>query len=387
MESVRRECRLPEGSFFLFGPRGTGKTTLIEQRFADALRLDLLAPRQQREYLARPERLGDVVSASPGVSTVVVDEIQKVPSLLSVIHQLMNRDKHLRFILTGSSSRKLKRTGVDMLGGRAVPATLHPFLASELGDRFHLEDCLRLGTVPLVLAAKDPEQTLAGYASIYLKEEVQEEGLVRDLGGFARFLESMAFAHASVLNTSEVARECEVNRKTVEGYISVLEDLLLGFRVPVFARRAKRILIKHAKFYYFDCGVFRSVRPMGPLDRAEETEGAALEGLVAQHLRAWVEYRGKHDRLYFWRTKSGLEVDLVVYGRDSFVGIEVKNSKRVDRRDTRSLREFRSDYPEADVLMLYRGTERINVEGVRCIPCEEFLLSVHPERELRTTAT
>jgi predicted AAA+ superfamily ATPase len=382
VEPISRECFLPAGSFFIFGPRGTGKTTLLDQRFAGSLRIDLLAPQVHRDYLARPERLLDVVSARPGNTTVVVDEIQKAPELLSVVHQLMDRRPELRFIMTGSSSRKLKRSGVDMLGGRAVPATLHPFLASELGSRFRMDESLRLGMVPLVRAAKDPEQSLAGYVSVYLREEVQEEGLVRDLGAFARFLEAMAFAHASVLNTSEVARECAVNRKTVEGYIAILEDLLLGFRVPIFARRAKRILIRHAKFYYFDCGVFRSVRPMGPLDRAEETEGAALEGLVAQHLRAWIDYRGRRDGLHFWRTKSGLEVDFVVYGPDTFLAVEVKNARRVDRRDTRSLREFQSDYPEARTLLLHRGMERIDVSGVRCIPCEDFLQTVDPGRTL-----
>jgi predicted AAA+ superfamily ATPase len=269
-----------------------------------------------------------------------------------------------------------------MLAGRAVPATLHPFLATELGEHFDLTENLQLGMLPLVLASPDPLRTLAGYVSIYLKEEVQEESLVRNVGDFARFLESIAFSHASVMNTSEIARECAVNRKTVDGYIGILEDLLLGFRIPVFSRRAKRLLIKHSKFYYFDCGVFRSVRAMGPLDRAEEAEGAALEGLVAQHLRGWIDYRGGRDRLHFWRTKAGVEVDFVVYGQDTFAAIEVKNSRRVDRKDTRSLREFRSDYPEASACLLYRGTERIDIGGIRCIPCARFLRAVHPGHAL-----
>ena len=382
MESLMRQFTVPRGSFFLFGPRGTGKTTLLEQLFPAALRIDLLSPDEHRSYLARPERLAEVISANEGRTVFIVDEVQKAPALLSVVHQAMDRNPHLRFVLTGSSSRKLKRSGADMLAGRAVPAMLHPFLATELGEQFSLERNLRIGTVPLVLASEDPPRTLAGYVSMYLKEEVQEESLVRNVGNFARFLESIAFTHASLLNTSEVARECSVNRKTVDGYISILEDLLLGFRVPVFSRRAKRVLIKHSKFYYFDCGVFRSVRPMGPLDRAEEAEGAALEGLVAQHLRAWIDYRGGRDRLHFWRTKSGLEVDFVVYGEDTFTAIEVKNGRRVDPRDTRSLREFQTDYPEASTRLIYRGTERIEVGGVRCIPCAEYLASLRPDRSL-----
>jgi predicted AAA+ superfamily ATPase len=323
--------------------------------------------------------LRDAVRAHNGTPVIVIDEVQKAPGLLEVVHQMIEEPgTNLRFVLTGSSSRKLKREGADMLAGRAIPSTLHPLLACEMKDRFDLGTSLRLGMVPLVRAAEDPEASLAGYVSIYLRDEVQEEGLVRSLGDFARFLEAISFAHASQLNCSEVARECEVGRKTVESYITILEDLLLGFRLPVFAKRAKRILVKHAKFYYFDCGVFRSVRPTGPLDRAEEAEGGSLEGLVAQHLRAWTEYRGSRDRLYFWRTKSGLEVDFIVYGEDTFTAIEVKNSRRVDRRDTRSLREFRADYPEASTLLLYRGSERIYVGDTLCIPCEDYLRGLDP---------
>jgi len=382
METLSRFFQAPAGSFFLFGPRGTGKTTFLSLAFPDALRLDLLSPEEHRSYLARPERLAELIAANPGRDTIVIDEIQKAPVLLDVVHKAMDSNPALRFILTGSSARKLRRSGVDLLAGRAIPTVMHPFLAAELGERFDLEENLKLGMIPLVLHAKEPARTLAGYVSIYLKEEVQEEGLVRNVGDFARFLEAMAFSHASQLNTAEIARECEVNRKTVEGYVSILEDLLLGFQLPVFSRRAKRVLIKHAKFYYFDCGVFRSVRPMGPLDRAEEAEGAALEGLVAQHLKAWTDYRGDRDSLFFWRTKSGLEVDFVIYGEDTFAAIEVKNGRRVAPKDTRSLREFASDYPEARTCLLYRGKDRIEVAGVLCIPCEEFLAALHPGQPL-----
>ena len=382
MASVVRFFPRHMGSFFLFGPRGTGKTTLLGQMFPEALRIDLLSPGEQRLYMARPERLGDLVAANPGRNAVVLDEIQKVPALLDVVHGLIESNPDKAFIMTGSSARKLKRGGADMLAGRAVSTALHPFMASELGARFSLAESLRLGMVPLVLGAKEPEEAIRAYVGLYLKEEVLAEGLVRNVGDFARFLEVISFSHASVLNTSEIARECEVNRKTVEGYIAILEDLLLGFRLPVFARRAKRILVKHGKFYYFDAGVFRSVRPAGPLDRTEEAEGAALEGLVAQHLRAWAAYRGARDQLFFWRTKSGLEVDFVVYGPDTFAAIEVKNGRMIHSKDTRSLREFAADYPEARTCLLYRGKNRIRIDGILCIPCEEFMAALHPANPL-----
>lgn len=379
---VGRFFRVPKGSLFLFGPRGTGKATFLDQAFPGGLRIDLLSPEEQRAYVARPERLEDTVRANPERSPVIIDEIQKAPALLDCVHRLIEANRELQFVLTGSSSRKLKRADVDLLGGRAIPTTMHPFMAAELGERFDLERSLRLGMLPLVLEAPEPERTLAGYVSLYLKEEVQSEGLVRSVGDFARFLETISFSHASLINAAEIARECEVNRKTVVGYIEILQDLLLGFRIPVFARRAKRNLIKHSKFYYFDAGVYRSVRPAGPLDSPGEAEGGALEGLVAQHLRAWIDYRDGRDRLYFWRTKAGLEVDFVVYGKDTFAAMEVKNSRRVHPRDTRSLHEFTSDYPEAQACLVYRGRERMEVRGVTCIPCEHFLSALHPASSL-----
>lgn len=378
MAFVGRKIRVPRGSVFLFGPRGSGKTTFLQHACPEALRVDLLAPDVYRRYLARPERLHDLVQANPAADTVIIDEIQKVPDLLSVVHQIMDGHPDRRFILTGSSSRKLKRAGVDLLAGRAIPTTMHPFIAAELGPRFDLGQALQLGLVPLVVTADDPAATLAGYVSIYLQEEVQTEGLVRNIGDFSRFLEAISFSHGSVLTISDVARECEVKRKTVEGFLQVFEDLLLGFQLPVFARRAKRNLIKHRKFYVFDCGVFRSLRPSGPLDRSSEIEGAALEGLVAQHLRAWIDCRGRGERLYFWRTKAGLEVDFVVYGGETFAAVEVKNSRRISRKDTRNLREFRTDYPESLQLLVYRGDERLELGGVLCIPAREFLLALDP---------
>ena len=237
-------------SFFLFGPRGTGKSTWLKQNLKNALIIDLLAPDVFRLYSARPERLGDVIRAQKAVDTIVIHEIQKLPQLLDVVHQLMEQHAGWRFILTGSSARKLKRSGVDLLAGRAVVKNMHPFMAAELGDMFSMEEALTIGMVPLVVAAKSPEETISAYVSLYLMEEVQIEGLVRNIGAFSRFLESVSFSHGAVLNIADVARDCQVERKTVEGYISILEDLLLAFRVPVFSKRAKRRLSSHPKFYY-----------------------------------------------------------------------------------------------------------------------------------------
>lgn len=378
METLPRFFLAPQGSFFLFGPRGTGKSTWLRAARPDAIWLDLLDPEAQRIYQARPERLRELIRGRPLARDVVVDEVQKVPALLDVVHELTESEPALRFVLTGSSARKLRRGSWNLLAGRLVEASMHPFMAAELGSDFSLERALRFGLVPLVWNAREPDRTLRAYAALYLREEVQAEALVRDVGAFARFLEAISFSHGAQLNLAQVARECHVGRKTVEGYLSILEDLLLAFRVPVFTRRAKRHLVAHHKFYFFDAGVFRSLRPAGPLDRPEEIEGPALEGLVAQHLRAWIAYRGSGAQLYYWRTKSGSEVDFVVYGTDVFQALEVKRSASVHSRDLRALRAFRQDYPVSSVNLLYLGSERLEVDGIPCIPCEEFLRDLQP---------
>jgi predicted AAA+ superfamily ATPase len=384
MELIRRLFTAPRESFFLFGPRGTGKSTWLRQMFPDALYIDLLDQEVFRRYLAGPERLEGVLQAAGRVKTVVIDEIQKVPTLLDEVHRLMEaeRRKRVQFIMTGSSARKLRRSGTDLLAGRAILKTLHPFLAAELGPHFQFTRNLELGMLPLVLDSAEPGEALKSYASLYLREEVQAEGLVRNAGNFARFLEAMSFSHASLLNTSDVARECQVNRKTVEGFIEVLEDLLLGFRLPVFTKRAQRKLVGHSKFYYMDAGVFRSLRPKGPLDSPEEVGGACMEGLVAQHLRAWIAYGKGENALYFWRTKAGQEVDFIVYGEDTFAAIEVKRSRNVSRKDVRSLHAFLEDYPRAKACLLYGGKERLIINGILCRPCDEFLSNLIPNHPL-----
>lgn len=380
MEFIDRFFKPPEQSYFLFGPRGTGKSTLVKHIYGNPLYLDLLDPELFRRFSANPERLRERISAEPALSTVIIDEIQKVPQLLDLIHSLIEEKREIQFVLTGSSSRKLKRSGVDLLAGRALLCDLHPFIASELGELFSFEEALSIGLLPIVWSSRDPQSVLASYAALYLREEVQAEGIVRNIGNFSRFLEAISFSHASLLNISNVARECEVERKVVEGFVSVLEDLLLGYRISTFSKRAKRKFAKHPKFYIFDAGIYRALRPKGPLDRQEEIEGQALEGLVAQHLRAWIKYSHFDCELYHWRTRAGVEVDFVLYGPDCFYAIEVKNSSKIHPRDISSLKSFKSDYPECTAYLLYRGQERLLKGEILCMSCEEFLRSIYPNR-------
>jgi predicted AAA+ superfamily ATPase len=292
---------------------------------------------------------------------------------------LIERKGGHQFVLTGSSARKLRRQGTNLLGGRAVQKHLHPYMACELGNKFDLQKALLHGLLPVVWAAQDPEEILQAYNGLYLREEVQMEGLVRNAGDFARFLETMSFSHASVLNLANVARESHINRKTVENYLQILEDLLLSFRLEVFTKRAKRELAGHPKFYFFDTGIFRANRPRGPLDSPTELNGFALEGLVAQHLRAWCDYTRKAHQLHYWHTRTGVEVDFIVYGESGLFAIEVKNSTRIRPEELRGLRAFAEDYPQSQRYFLYRGDARMLVDGVLCLPCEEFLTALRPD--------
>ena len=382
MAIERKFFRLPAGHSFLFGLRGTGKSTWLHSALPNAVWVDFLSAAQQRLYAARPERLRELVAANPGTDDLVINEVQRVPELLTVVHQLIERPECPRFVLAGSSSRKLKRAGVDLLAGRATLCLVHPFIAAELGPRFSLDAALEVGLLPIVWDARDPADTLSSYVGLYVQQEVQMEGLVRNAAAFHRFLEAISFAHGATLNVSEVARECAVSRKTVEGYVEIVEDLLLAFRVPVFTKRAKRNMAVHPRFFFADAGVFRSLRPAGPLDLPEEARGAALEGLVAQHLRAWLSYSGSSAGLYYWRTRAGSEVDFVVYGEDEFWALEVKYSQRVRLADLRHLKRFREDYPQARLRFACGGDERLEIDGILCLPTEELLREIVPGRPL-----
>ncbi len=379
MKDIKRLFKGTANNYFLFGPRGTGKTYWVYENYLDALRIDLLSAETYRLLKGNPELLEDWVANNESRQYIVIDEIQKIPELLDTVHLLIQQFPNKQFILTGSSARKLRRSGVNLLGGRASNMHMHPYIANELGTLFTLEKALQIGMLPLVWAAKDPLIMLKGYATLYLKEEVQEESMVRSIGGFSRFLEAISFSQGSLINVSNIARECQVPRKTVEGYIDVLEDLLLSFRLEVFSKRAQRELKSSPKFYYFDAGVYRSLKPKGPFDNPNEMDGITLETLVAQHLRAWCDYSVKENKLYYWQTKSGVEVDFIIYGETGVYAIEVKNSKQISSSNLRGLREFHKDYPEAKLICLYRGKYLQREGNVLCIPCELFLRELRPD--------
>jgi len=352
-------------SYFLFGPRGTGKSTWVRATYPEAVYLDLLESDLYTRLLAAPGRLESFLPH--GTEICVIDEVQKVPALLDEVHRLIEA-RRIQFVLTGSSARKLRRGGVNLLAGRALTHHMFPLTAEEVGSVWKLERTLLHGSLPMVFSEPDPDAYLASYVATYLREEVQQEGLTRNLAAFSRFLEAASFSQACALNVSAVARECAVGRKLAEDYFTILEDLLLAARLPVFTRRAKRRTVAHPKFYFFDVGVFRSLRPKGPLDAPEEIEGAALETLVFQELRALNEYHSLGYDLYYWRTQAGLEVDFVLYGERGIVAFEVKRSKRIGPRELNGLRAFLTDYPEARATVLYGGTRRMSEGPIVVVP-------------------
>ncbi|MCA8959000.1 MAG: ATP-binding protein [Planctomycetes bacterium] len=361
----------PATSCFLFGPRGVGKTAWCRARFGEAVYLDLLRGDLFTALLAAPESLATYLPADL-TGWVVIDEVQKIPAILDEVHRLIE-EHGLRFVLTGSSARKLRRGGVNLLAGRAVTRYMHPLSAGELGEDFDLEHCLRFGCLPTTYGHPDPGDYLASYVSTYLREEVQQEGLTRRLDVFGRFLQVASFSQGSPLNIAAVARECGIARKVAESYFEILDDLLLASRVPVFTRRARRAMTAHPKFFYFDAGVYRAIRPAGPLDSPEVIDGCALETLVLQQLRSVNDALGLGYSIHYWRSRSGLEVDFVLYGERGLKAIEVKRGARLRESDGKGLQAFLDDYPEAEGLVLYGGSDRRSFGRVDAIPLVEAL--------------
>jgi predicted AAA+ superfamily ATPase len=358
-------------SFFLFGPRGTGKTTWVKSVFPKAVYIDLLEAELFNDLIANPQRLSNYIPPDFR-DWVIIDEVQRVPDLLHEIHRLIET-KRYHFILTGSCARKLKRKGPNLLAGRALTFSMHPLSVAELGGDFRLEHSLKFGQLPSVYTEADPQKYLEAYVKTYLEEEIRQEGLTRNLSAFARFLEAASFSQGSILNVSSVARECHVERKVVEGYFSILEDLMIGYRIPPFSKKAKRRLAAHPKFYFFDAGVYRTLRPMGPLDAREEVDGIALETLFLQELIAQNSALHLGYKIFYWRTSNGREVDFVLYGTKGLLAFEIKRSSRITSAMLGGLKSFLADYPVAKAYFAYTGNRRMYDNKIEIVPVLEVL--------------
>jgi uncharacterized protein len=365
----KRRLKLPingSDSIFLFGPRGTGKTLWVKHHLPDAIYLDLLEFGLYKDLTADPARLENMVPSN-FTGWIVIDEVQKIPLLLNEVHRLIESN-NFRFLLTGSSARSLKRKGVNLLSGRALRYDMHPFIQQELNDKFDLDKVLQFGLLPRVVAIDNPQKYLETYVQTYVREEVLQEGLTRNISTFAKFLELASFSQGAVVNATEIARETGVSRHIVNSYFDILEDLLLAYRIPIFDRRAKRRLISHSKFYFFDVGVYKILRPRGPLDITAEIDGAALETVFLQSLQAIIDYNSLDYKIYFWRTGSGLEVDFILYGNTGFHAFEIKRTSTITSKMLRGLMSFKQDYPEAKLHLLYNGKHRQYHNDIEAIP-------------------
>ena len=356
---------LKQKSCFLFGPRQTGKSTLIRQQLADVRTYNLLDQTLFIRLARNPALIREALT--PQTRIIVIDEIQKMPALLNEV-QLMIDEHGIRFFLTGSSARTLRRKGVNLLGGRARSRVLHPFVRAELGQHFRLDRTLEFGLLPSTYFSDAPAEDLAAYAGDYLKEEVAAEALVRNIGAFSRFLEVAALSHGQMINFSQIASDAQVPASTVREYYGILTDTFIAYEVPAYTATRKRKAISTAKYYLFDIGVARHLQGRRGLAVGTIEYGEAFESLVLQEIKAFCDYH-LLDPPRYWRSKSQFEVDFVV-GR---LAIEVKAKNAVSRRDLRGLMALREEKLMAHYVLVSLEPAARQVDGIAILPWREFL--------------
>ena len=352
-----------EESIFLFGARQTGKSTILREQFPDSIYIDLLDTRVKSRMARHPSLLYEMMCDKPENSLVIIDEIPEVPELLNEVHRLMS-EKNDVFILCGSSARKLKRKGYNTLGGRAYPIYLYPFVSAEIPD-FNLQQAITYGMLPPHYLAKNPRRRLSAYIDVYLKEEIKEEALVRNLDAFQRFLEVAAMTDGEMINLKNIAQDCGISANTVAAYFDILEDTLVGFRVPAFTKKQKRRIMQAPRFYYFDVGVVNHLLHRKELVRGTEAYGHAFEHLVIQEIRAWLSYTESDEDLAYWRTYSGQEVDVII--GDARVAIEIKSSEEVQSRHLKGLKAFAEENPEARLMIVSLDPIERKIGNIECI--------------------
>lgn len=383
LQLVPRIYRLPETSFFLFGLRGVGKSTWIRSQLPDALRFDLLDEALYQRLLADPSPFAaELRTLQPG-SWVVVDEIQRLPGLLNEVHRFIE-ERGLRFALLGSSARKLRAAGVNLLAGRALRREMFPLTPEEIGEQLDLERTLEIGALPLTLAASDPRETLEAYVQLYLREEIRGEALVRNLPGFARFLPLAALMHGQMINVSGLARDAGVARTTVEGYIEILEDTLLVRRLSAYTARLRVRERKHPKLYWIDAGVARAAKgARGPV--APEERGALLEGYIHTLLATYMAERGLADKIAYWSPAGSrqTEVDFLLSRDSEHCALEVKATRNVQPQHLTGLRAIAPLRGLRRRVLVYQGQgdrPGITEDGIDLWPVDTLLDALQTDR-------
>lgn len=369
----KRLITTPAKTFFLFGARGTGKTTLLKTEFKDAHFINFLDEAKYQSYLADIDLFRREITARPANQRIIIDEVQRLPEVLNYVHDLIESQGR-RFVLTGSSARKLKRKGVNLLAGRALIKHLYPLVPTEMNHDFDLPTALRFGTLPIVVNSEAEEETLKAYALTYLQQEIKAEALVKNLQGFSRFLPIAALFHGQIVNISNVARDSGVSRTTVNGFFEILEDTLIASFLPAYRSQPKVREVRHPKFYLFDPGVVRTIkRQSGPVD--DDEKGFLFEGFVHHCLKAYGEYLGFFDELSFWAPldAKSLEVDFLVRQGREITAIEVKAKKKLKPEDLKGLHAISALKGVKRRYIVYMGSERQSLgQGILALPFEEF---------------
>lgn len=370
---LERILKVPKQSFFLLGPRGSGKSTWLRSMFPDAHVIDLLSDATYQRLLSNPGRFADELRSVPIGRWVIVDEVQRLPDLLNEVHRFME-EKRLNFVLCGSSARKLKRAGVNLLAGRALRREMHPFVPEELGRQFDLDVVMQYGFLPIVWDSTVKQETLSAYAQLYLKEEIQAEALVRNLSGFARFLPIAALFHSRNINVTNIAREAGVARTTVTGYLDILEETLLCFRLPAYEAKLRVRERKLPKWYWCDPGIVRTMkRATGTL--IPEEKGALFEGMVAQLLRAYRDYQALFDDMYYWAPsdRSRMEVDFILVRGLELIAVEAKSGSTFMDAWCKGLRAIEPlEGLQRRIIVYPRGPAMKTRDGIEVLPFKQF---------------
>lgn len=356
-------------SVFLWGARQTGKSTLLKSLFPDARYYDLLKNEEFVRLNQHPEYLRQELTDYPPGELVIIDEVQKIPALLDEVHWLIT-NRNIRFILCGSSARKLKRGNANMLGGRALRTVLFPFVSAEIRD-INLDHALNYGMLPRHYLIENPSRRIEAYISNYLIEEIKAEALTRNLATFNRFMEIAAISCGEQLNFNNIASECGVSSPTIKEYFTILEDTMLGYMIPAFRKKVKRRLVQSPRFYYFDIGITNFLMKRTRLTQGSPEYGKAFEHFIILELVAYLEYTNSRAELTYWRTSSGLEVDAVL--GDANVAIEIKSAREIQNHHLKGLKAFGEEYPGARKILVSNEKYARRVNDIELIPLHPFL--------------
>jgi predicted AAA+ superfamily ATPase len=358
-----------DDSVFVWGARQVGKTTLINEKYPDAVNYDLLQSKDFERLQRNPSLLGEDLATLGVGETVVIDEIQKIPQLLDEVHSLIVR-RNIRFILSGSSPRKLKRQGANLLGGRALKEILYPLVSAEIPD-FDIHKAVRYGTLPRHYLVADPWKRLGAYIGVYLNEEIREEALSRDLKTFSRFMEIAAFSNGEIVVYKNISQDCGIDYRTVKDYFEILVDTLTGYMVPSYTNTKKRRSIQAPKFYYFDVGIANYLRNRRNIQLGSVDFGHAFEHFIIQEIIACLGYNEKEEQLSYWRTSTGYEVDAII--GEGRVAIEIKSTEEIQSRHLKGLKAFQEEYPNCRLIAVSFDLRPRITNEVEVYPATLFL--------------